>query len=1096
MAERIDIQINDKVNPNVRKKIEGIAIAAGQAHRGLDRLKRELSSLDVTALQKLTREATRLNNSLANLTKANARMMIVSRKSAIEDQKLALSKQRVATETERTTAATRRAASITQAANDKTAQSNAKVALTEQKVATETKRTVQAQARAKTSQQKLTNERQRGVLIANQVTLGQARFKGVLIDNIRKMRNASKAAAQLSKAQGKLSTNTRKSSKSFRGLATAIGSVVGIAFASRAIIDFADSFTLIQNRIKVVTDGTGELADVTEKVFDIAKRTRLGVLDTARAFQRFDRALSKLGRTQEESLRLTETINKSLVISGATVGETSAGLLQLSQAFNKGKLDGDEFRTVMELMPTVADAIATEMGVLTGELLKLAPQGKITSKILADALDRVKKKVDKDFAQLAPTIGQGFTNMKTAAVEALGEIEQKTGILAGLAKTVVFIADHFKKFAVAAFAAGGALTVHFASGLLKAGLALKTFSLAVLLNPMGLLVAAVAATAAVFVLFSSKTKKATEDLRNFKNVAEKTAQTVDALADAENDILVARELGRKSDEVAALKAKDAAIVGLIKTLTKAERLDVKKDGLINRMFFGGDEEINKLKKDFKTLGIDLSKFIEETTKEVTKPSVYGDVTVIETMYGISPEKLKLVKALLIAQLDEINTKVLTANKELRTELERESDKINSAVSASLSGGDTSGLGLSDEQKKDVKERVAKLKELTSAYEEQMAALDDLNLSQKSKAELQKLLNKLAKEGKEVSQAEKDALIDSVKSNERVRDVKKELNSIIDENQGKLDELAVKMQALTIAEFNGSISSEQYANSMVKLNNELLRTQLLMGDGSFNSAIEVGLGQVVGNYENALTSLSNSFGNFFEGVSDGFADSIGRAIVMGEDLEASLKSVAQNALAELISSFVKLGIQYAVNAVLSKTAMASVTVASAGMAKATALAWAPAMAATTLSSFGANILPASAAMGTANALAAAFALKPFKEGGYTGNVGTSEVAGVVHGREFVMNADATARNRPMLEAMNQGRSSSVGGTMVNVTVENYGNSEISVEQVSPGDVRIIARDVAKQAIREDAPGVIANDISNPNSRVSKSIGSNTNATRKR
>lgn len=43
-----------------------------------------------------------------------------------------------------------------------------------------------------------------------------------------------------------------------------------------------------------------------------------------------------------------------------------------------------------------------------------------------------------------------------------------------------------------------------------------------------------------------------------------------------------------------------------------------------------------------------------------------------------------------------------------------------------------------------------------------------------------------------------------------------------------------------------------------------------------------------------------------------------------------------------------------------------------------------------------------------------------DGGYTGDYGTSQVAGVVHGREFVMNAAATARNRSMLEAMNQGR----------------------------------------------------------------------------
>ncbi|MEG8035385.1 hypothetical protein QP157_08650 [Sphingomonas sp. LR61] len=44
---------------------------------------------------------------------------------------------------------------------------------------------------------------------------------------------------------------------------------------------------------------------------------------------------------------------------------------------------------------------------------------------------------------------------------------------------------------------------------------------------------------------------------------------------------------------------------------------------------------------------------------------------------------------------------------------------------------------------------------------------------------------------------------------------------------------------------------------------------------------------------------------------------------------------------------------------------------------------------------------------------------YSVGGYTGDVGTGQVAGLVHGREFVMNASATAANRQLLEAMNQG-----------------------------------------------------------------------------
>jgi len=50
-----------------------------------------------------------------------------------------------------------------------------------------------------------------------------------------------------------------------------------------------------------------------------------------------------------------------------------------------------------------------------------------------------------------------------------------------------------------------------------------------------------------------------------------------------------------------------------------------------------------------------------------------------------------------------------------------------------------------------------------------------------------------------------------------------------------------------------------------------------------------------------------------------------------------------------------------------------------------------------------------------------ALNGFEEGGYTGNTGTKQVAGVVHGQEFVMTADVTRKNRALLEHLHSGKS---------------------------------------------------------------------------
>lgn len=113
---------------------------------------------------------------------------------------------------------------------------------------------------------------------------------------------------------------------------------------------------------------------------------------------------------------------------------------------------------------------------------------------------------------------------------------------------------------------------------------------------------------------------------------------------------------------------------------------------------------------------------------------------------------------------------------------------------------------------------------------------------------------------------------------------------------------------------------------------------------------------------------------------------------------------------------------------------------------------------------------------------------FQSGGYTGGGGVSEVAGVVHGQEYVLNANATKRvGKDTLDALNNG--GTLGGGGVNVTIQNYGTSKaFEVEQLDANTVRIIARDEARKTI--------ADDLRNPNSLVSKSASQNLNAPRRR
>lgn len=218
-----------------------------------------------------------------------------------------------------------------------------------------------------------------------------------------------------------------------------------------------------------------------------------------------------------------------------------------------------------------------------------------------------------------------------------------------------------------------------------------------------------------------------------------------------------------------------------------------------------------------------------------------------------------------------------------------------------------------------------------------------------------------------------------------------------------------------------INSGQYAQRLQELGLEALQLKVNMPGADTFDAVRGALANFVSDFKGVLPGLQRAFGTAFNRIGDGIANALSRGIVYGENMGKALKEVAASALTELLSALIKLGIQWVVMQVIGQTAQAAIGATGIAMGAATAAAWAPAAAAVSLATFGANAGPAMAGIGATYALTTALsAVKGFREGGFTGNGGRGDVAGVVHGQEFVMNADATAQWFPILQAMNAGR----------------------------------------------------------------------------
>jgi len=230
--------------------------------------------------------------------------------------------------------------------------------------------------------------------------------------------------------------------ETFRGLRT-IASIAAVIGAGRGFVGALDTYQQLENRLKSITDGHEQLGAVMRKLFNIANETRTPVLGLATAYQRYDKALSRAGASQQEVLDFTTTIAKALKIAGATATETESVMLQLGQALTKGNLDGEELRALRENAPIeVMEALANVLGVNVGQLKELGRQGLITTSVMRQAFRDLKITVDRDFAQTLPTVSEAFVVLGNKLTQFFGENERVRASMKALAAGIINAANN------------------------------------------------------------------------------------------------------------------------------------------------------------------------------------------------------------------------------------------------------------------------------------------------------------------------------------------------------------------------------------------------------------------------------------------------------------------------------------------------------------------------------------------------------------------------------------------------------------------------------------------------------------------------------
>lgn len=219
-------------------------------------------------------------------------------------------------------------------------------------------------------------------------------------------------------------------SKAFSALPMA-GMVAGVALVGQEVLDLgakatavSDKFASIKARIDLINDGSQSTASIMDKVYQASERSRGSYTDMLDSVAKLNMLAKDSFSSNDEAIAFVEQLNMQFKLSGANVNEVNSAMTQLTQAMAAGRLQGDEFNSVMENAPMLAQAISQEMGVPIGQLKELGSEGAITAEVIKNALFNSADETQAKFNEMPMTfqeVGQQLSNAMFLAFQPVME---------------------------------------------------------------------------------------------------------------------------------------------------------------------------------------------------------------------------------------------------------------------------------------------------------------------------------------------------------------------------------------------------------------------------------------------------------------------------------------------------------------------------------------------------------------------------------------------------------------------------------------------------------------------------------------------------
>lgn len=219
----------------------------------------------------------------------------------------------------------------------------------------------------------------------------------------------------------------------FSRLAVAVKGYISIQ-ALIKLQQLSEEFTLLQARVTRLSSSSEEGARSFQQLVSIASTTGASLGDTVNLWQQLTATLKTVGATNSDVNRLVMTLQKIGTIGGSSAQEMANALRQFMQSVASGRIQAEEFNSVLEQMPELARQIADGMGIPFNELRQLMLAGKLDIGEVLAAIEKRSDEINQQFETMPRTVSQATNALITQFGVAISKIDDAIGGSRYLAK--------------------------------------------------------------------------------------------------------------------------------------------------------------------------------------------------------------------------------------------------------------------------------------------------------------------------------------------------------------------------------------------------------------------------------------------------------------------------------------------------------------------------------------------------------------------------------------------------------------------------------------------------------------------------------------